>query len=554
MVDPAAPQRTDSAKTSLVCLLGAGLEAEARRLASDAEARIVLVVEPGEDGPDLPYPAVVCRGEADALQSILGMQGRFTGRAIVRSEPGVPEGRERARRFAERLDTCLRSKQLQTATIAKTGPLFVRHGLANLPEVARYPSIHGLDAAFAAKPCVIVSPGPSLSKNLHLVRELKGRALVMTGTHALGAFAHAGIAPDLVLAADAGDLARHLRDSDLSESAAMLVGATCAPETFSAARERGARRIVTFAANNNIDHWIYQPLDEDAGLSTGGSVACSAFSLAVKLGCDPIIFVGQDLSFPDGRFYAEESLDGTSKVVLDGDGNYRLEKPPETTDEYGAGRLEDGTLLFTRDRPTVTVPGYRGGRVLSSEPFQAFLFWFEAAIELLGTERRVWNATEGGARIAGTRQLTLAEALAELPSDEPLDADLVFASHAESFDPELRRNALLEHTRGTRSELVRVLTLAERCVRLAEGGETDSWALSRLAAAERALQQASRSIGCLSVHSQGRIVLATERARDATTIEENLIASAELYRAFRDGARELLDPVSDAIGALGSAI
>ena len=118
--------------------------------------------------------------------------------------------------LGQRVEECMLSKRLLQLTVAVSGRTSIVQGLGNLSHLARRPSVAGLDGTFAGKPCVIVSPGPSLSRNLHLLPRLKGRALLLTCTHALRSFRSVGVHPDFVLAADAGDLARQCEGYDLS--------------------------------------------------------------------------------------------------------------------------------------------------------------------------------------------------------------------------------------------------------------------------------------------------------------------------------------------------
>ena len=53
-----------------------------------------------------------------------------------------------------------------------------------------------------------------------------------------------------------------------------------------------AERFITLSANSAIDNWIFDGIGEDAGAPGGGSVATSTFSLALRWGCDPIVFIG----------------------------------------------------------------------------------------------------------------------------------------------------------------------------------------------------------------------------------------------------------------------
>jgi len=533
----------------LVVLVGADLAGLARWFVAEGHTRVLLLDPDAPDAPEaqaarLPEPGQVVRTEADLLQAILRFPGAVPARVVLRAGREAHATGERMRALGERLGDCLRSKALLLHTVVQQGRTSLVQGLANLGNLARFPSIAGLGDTFRGKPAVLVSPGPSLSKNIHLLREVKGRALLITGTHALASFARAGVAPDLVLAADPGDLARHWQDYDLSKVEAFLAAATCRPECFAQA----APRTLSFAGNGEIDDWLYEPLGEDARLATGGSVACSAFSLALRLGCDPIVLVGQDLSFPDGRYYCAESLDGDAGVIVKADGTFRLEKPEETTDEYGAGRTPDGRLLFARDRPTVEVAGYHGGTVRSSEAFRAFLFWFETVIEAQAGERRIWNATEGGARIAGAEPCTLAEALARF--DGELAPGRVLDEALGTPSPEERASRLRAHFERTLEGLDTCSELAAACRAKLPAALGDAHARKAFEELEQRMRAAVRPLTCLPLVAQGEIQAALEAAHAATDLRGNLAASGKLFDVFDAAANFVRGPIRAALAGL----
>ena len=97
----------------------------------------------------------------------------------------------------------------------------------------------------------------------------------------------------------------------------LVNAATVHPSLF----ELPAQRVLTLSANCAIDDWIFDGVGEDASVPGGGSVATSAFSLALRWGCDPIVFVGLDLSFPGGEYYVETSVDGAARASVDDDGH-----------------------------------------------------------------------------------------------------------------------------------------------------------------------------------------------------------------------------------------
>src|SRR5262249_21652419 len=129
----------------------------------------------------------------------------------------------------------------------------------------------------------------------------------------------AGVTPDLVVTVDPQDVRYHFAGCDVSRTC-LVNAATVNPSLFDM-----PARYLTLSANSAIDDWIFAGLGEDAVVPGGGSVATTAFSLALRWHCDPIIFVGLDLSFPGGNYYVTTSSDGGARAVVDDRGVMRVE-------------------------------------------------------------------------------------------------------------------------------------------------------------------------------------------------------------------------------------
>jgi hypothetical protein len=122
-----------------------------------------------------------------------------------------------------------------------------------------------------------------------------------------------------------------------------------------------------------------------------------AFYLAEYMGCDPIIFVGQDLGFGDGLCY----VPGTSHEDV-----WRPELNRFCTMEMKHWEV------IARDRPILRkIEDYEGRPMYTEERLFAYLQQFER--DFATTSAKVIDATEGGARKRGTTVMTLAEALAK---------------------------------------------------------------------------------------------------------------------------------------------
>ena len=497
--------------------------------------RVFLV--PGEAAAPVPEDVRVVPTSAELFQALIALCGVAPRHALVHRCAGAPA--ELQRQLAATLRDGLRARAMQQRTLQSAGTTWLLQGLANLPALAASPSIAALRGAFAGLPCVLVSPGPSLSKNVGELRELARRSLILSGTHALSALARAGVAPHFVLCADPGDLARHWTGLDLGGVEAFVAGATCHPTTLAAP----VRRRFLFASNGALDSWLFDPLGPAPGLATGGSVACSMYSFALHLGCDRLAFVGQDLSFTD-RFYAAEGLDGDAAVAPAGADEFVLVKPKGAT---GIGTpLEDGRLQFTIPQRILEVPGWGGGRVRTTPQLKAFLDWFESVAPSLRGSARVMNCTEGGARIAGMEHLPLrvaSEGWAPLPPIAP-----ALGRARDGFEVPARRAALCAWTRRTSAALAECVRRARRCRALAGATRVDEAGLAR---AERALAAALRAAPLVSLVAQAEIAEAKERARFAHTLQENLSAARELYTVVERAGELLTGPLAAAEQTLG---
>jgi len=524
----------------LAVLVGAGAGPLAELLIEGGQRSLIVH---GQGDQELPVGARATGSPAELMSAVLDLPGPLPKHVIVKGTHDPWADEERRRGVARMVADALRSKRLQSRTVDLFGEEWVMHGLANLGAVSRVPSIADMAGAFQGLPCVIVSPGPSLSRNLARIPALAGRCVLMTGTHSVAALRGVGVAPHFLFAADSGDLARHYEDDDLRRIQAMVCAVTSRRENFDGA----APRVLSFAGNGPIDSWVFEALGEDAALSTGGSVACSQLSFAVHLGCDPIVFVGQDLSFPEGRFYAEESVDGDARVEPAGDGGFFLRKPPGS--EGPGAALADGGKRFTGDQQLLHVPGYHGGTVPTSQAFHTFLVWFETVADSLRGRRTLINATEGGAFIQGMEHRPLAEATESWgPLPEPVGE--VLDRRLSAFDAGARRALLAQRVEQMLAALGPCAELARRCRALAHLALDNPRRREELGELESRLTAALRPIRFLSIMAQEDIGAAQEQARRARGLEENLAAARKLFGVVESACGRLQGPLENALREL----
>jgi hypothetical protein len=283
--------------------------------------------------------------------------------------------------------------------------------IENLPQRTRLASALSLEGRFRGTPAVIVSAGPSLAKNLGALQTLQDRALILSTNTAYRALEQAGIVPDLVVVIEGLDVRLQFEGCTRLRETHGLFAGVANPRLYELPFQGG------FIFDDGIpfyQRWLEEHLPPVASWSGGLCVAHGAFSAALAMGCDPIVLVGQDLAHTRGRVYAAGTVFGQMEAVADGERVvFRKAEAKQEIDRRTALHAP-GLTPFRGEEARVRVPGYHGGEVESTLAFATFRRWFENAAVLHGGGRRLWNCTEGGARIEGFAQRPLAEAAAEL--------------------------------------------------------------------------------------------------------------------------------------------
>ncbi len=294
---------------------------------------------------------------------------------------------------------------LQRNSVMERAGMLAERAIGNLPRLAAVPTLGELGRPLEGSPAFVVSAGPSLDRNRQHLVAAAARGPVFAVNTSAPVLATIGAPIDLLVAIEALDVTEPITKA-APVTRALALDLTSGFANFDAPVERK----VTFM----VDAPQYRDLADRVGIGTlgyGGSVATAAFAIAHALGADPIVLVGQDLAYTDGRGYAEHTLYEATRVYRDGALIYidRAKKWDETT---AAGGLK----VPSKVRPVVDVTAWGGeGEVWSTHELVLFRRWFEMATEQIDGGTRLINATEGGARVAGFEELPLAEVLAQLP-------------------------------------------------------------------------------------------------------------------------------------------
>lgn len=222
-------------------------------------------------------------------------------------------------------------------------------------------------------PCIVVAAGPSLEKNVEVLKQAKGKAFIICVDTAIPFLLKRGIIPDMVCTVDAQKGTKYFDGPELHN----LPIAISTDSDYRALELIGEVNPIYMSITNDF----YQELFNQKGSTIeyfdgGGSVATVCFQMGVEIGFKTIILIGQDLAFTDRKAHA------------------------------GMGELRQEDMVYN----ILMVDGYYGDKVMTRGDFKHYIDWYNLQIPELN-DRLIINATEGGAKLNGAVQMSLQEAV-----------------------------------------------------------------------------------------------------------------------------------------------
>jgi len=427
----------------------------------------------------------------------------------------------------KKIETAYERALVNRNTVRAFGNMWLSQGVENLPFIAQQPSFMHLASIINNLPFVIISPGPSLDKNIKYLKRIKNKAILLAPAQSVKALQKESIVPDIVMIADPCDLLYMLDGVDMTEVKAILIGVSCHPEVY----RRYKEKIISFNVNGPIDRWISDVFNDHHPLGACGSVSSMAFLLAGQMRCDPIILVGQDLAFADGKQYSKGSVDGEVTVEFDEAAktfNYSKVNPEfDELMKSVAGEYYGGGIC--------TLPGYYGGTVNSKYDYVMFHDEFEriaSGMKELAKPSKLLNCTEGGAFIEGFEHIPLISAIEDLEKSEASDLDRneIFNQVYKSVDKRDRLTRIHKVLTETQSSLKVSLALATDCHALALKVEKARTTKEQLSEREHELMRELKKSNFISIAIQKEISNIIRMNASATTLKQNLDISKQLYQ------------------------
>lgn len=299
----------------------------------------------------------------------------------------------------------LNQVRCSVGTVMSAGNKISTNDIESMPYLIGHPGVKELFGLFKGLPAVTVSTGPSLDRNIHLLKDCQDRVVIVAVGQALRPLLAHGIRPDFFCSVDFGAPNWVHFDGLMDLDIPMVILNRAYPDICK--RYRGPKFVCSSWTSDTPENSIHGIMMRKGVLEAGGSVAHMALQLAVVMGCGPIMLIGQDLAYPGershtrladvaGRVEVNEKSGLINWTVDDPRSDLREEKFPTG---HGMGAI-------------VSVPGWFGKPVVTNQGLLSFLHTFEGMIKPLDDNgMTVLNCTEGGALILGAEPMPLDEAL-----------------------------------------------------------------------------------------------------------------------------------------------
>ncbi|EAJ6239314.1 motility associated factor glycosyltransferase family protein [Campylobacter coli] len=249
----------------------------------------------------------------------------------------------------------------------------------NLPQMITHPSYKELlsKRKGISDTAIIVSTGPSLTKQLPLLKKYASKATIFCADSSYPILAKHGIKPDYVLSLERIPLTSEFFNNDFGEfdkDIVFIVKSVTHPHTIKYLQKNNRAFILVSTYASFIQ---YLKLDYFGYFNMGFSVAHMNFLLTIHLKYKNIILIGQDLAYAkDGQTHSQGFIHANLH-----NGDYERDLDKFSTTAYGGN-----------------------GKVQSSEIWTLFRHNFEKDIVNIKMNYHIttYNCTEGGARIEGT--------------------------------------------------------------------------------------------------------------------------------------------------------
>ncbi|AYF55032.1 motility associated factor glycosyltransferase family protein [Clostridium botulinum] len=248
--------------------------------------------------------------------------------------------------------------------------------ISNLEYMIKSSTVDNLKNSMENIPSIIVSAGPSLEKNIKQLHNVKNNMLILSGGRTLKPLTKENIVPNLLGVIDAAKVSYDLVQGYIEHTKVPLLFYEGTNEEV--VKNHKSEKV--FFTKSAFIEKCFE--NNDINLVMGGSIAHILTTFSIYIGCNPIIFIGQDFAYTNEKYHADIAINQF------------------TSKEQNKAKNENS--LYVKDikgdivRTNVVLDSFRRDMELIIKQYPKITFI---------------NATEGGANIEGTINMSLSDAI-----------------------------------------------------------------------------------------------------------------------------------------------
>ncbi|WP_157143008.1 motility associated factor glycosyltransferase family protein [Brachyspira pilosicoli] len=284
-------------------------------------------------------------------------------------------------------------KTININTILRFDKLWAYNIASNVVEIATHYGVNRFFDKYKNIPAVVVSAGPSLEKNIRKLKELKDKAIIIAVDTAMKPLSSHNISPHFVITIDPQKKnSKYFRNVNFKDTV-LIAESSVDNEAISSFK--GA--IYFLDSIFPLAKYFMRPLGKRGDITMGGSVSTAAYDFAIRIGANPIIMLGLDLSFPNhqthikGSYHEENFFTEIGKLDSYDSRIYKV---------LVSGNLREEKNVY-------------GESVFTDSRFDMYRNWYEEQCKI-NSSKKFYNATEGGVIIKAMENITVDELLKKL--------------------------------------------------------------------------------------------------------------------------------------------
>ena len=208
--------------------------------------------------------------------------------------------------YIKRMNRDEQIREVKSATLLRFNQVWQQNFQANRNAVERNPGVIALKNKFRGLPCIVVGAGPSLDKNIRFLHRAQNKAVIISCDAALKPLMGHGIVPDFVVCLDPQEEISRFLVNVPHKGITLVVPSIVHPHVIKL-WENDVLFFNKFAPDIPTLVEIQKIVPHIGILTPGGTVLSVTYDLAFQAGGSPIIFVGQDLSYPKKKSHSHGS-------------------------------------------------------------------------------------------------------------------------------------------------------------------------------------------------------------------------------------------------------